>query len=78
MTDAEGRVRTAKTLGAEADSHSARHLRSGPDEGGNAQQTVDGAEEREDGPATSDADAKVAAAKNAQAQRTQRSKKKRR
>jgi len=78
MTDAEGRVRTARTLGAEADSHSARHVLSGPDEGGRVQQAVEDEPPAEDeAPELSEAEARVASAKKAQAQRAQRSKKKR-
>jgi len=83
QTDAAGNVLNAKTLGVEAEAHQARHVLTGPDETGHAAQTVEEpSEEPEPQPAASDleatADATVAAARRAQAQRSNRPKKRRR
>ena len=83
QTDAGGNVLNAKTLGVEAEAHQARHVLTGPDETGHAAQTVEEpSEEPEPQPAASDleatADATVAAARRAQAQRSNRPKKRRR
>ena len=80
MTDADGTVLNARTIGADAEAHASRHLLSGPAEDGHAVQSVeDVADEVEEAAdlSASKASAEASAVK-ARAQRANRPKKKKR
>jgi preprotein translocase subunit SecA len=79
MTDADGNVLNAQTLGVEADAHGTKHLLSGPAEDGKPVQSVeDAAEESEPEPDVAPKVSPEASAVNARAQRANRPKKRKR